>query len=157
MLPCSIVQKEKQVPLQPGIKGTNNSGAVFSLMTRDGRQDHILTALDRLEKRMAGIRVAKKLMGVDPIPTMAELEESHVMFLKGSFKPYIPVASEYLKTGSQTPVGFAKEITFEIPQFGDFISDQVIHIVISGFGVPNGDATTQPLYRYATLPGIKLC
>jgi hypothetical protein len=142
------------------ISGPNNSGAFLNLMTRDGKEDRILTALDQLEKRMTSIRTSKMLLNMeDTAPTMAELEQSHVIFIKGSFKPYIPVASEYIK---QSPVGgnkttFGGELKFEIPNYGDFIADQVLHIVISGFGIKDGDANLVNSYRYAAFPGIKLC
>lgn len=141
------------------IPGTNNTGAVLNLMTRDGKEDRLLTALDRLEKRLNGIRIAKTLLNDDPIPTLAELEESHVIFIKNTFKPYIPVASEYSKI---LPMGgisetFGTELKFEIPNFGDFMCDQVLHIVISGFGIQGGDANLVNSYKYAKFPGIKMC
>jgi hypothetical protein len=142
--------------LHKPIKGVNNSGAVFNLMTRDGPQDELLTALDRLDKRLQAIKIAKTLLNENPIPTLAEIDETHVFFIKHSFKPYIPVASEYSKVGPITPFGFGKTVKFELPEFGDFISDQVLRIVISPFGLQNGDANTDITYRYATLPGLKI-
>lgn len=134
----------------------SNTGGVFSLQTRDGSEDKILTAVEVLNKRLAGIRTAKILMGKDPVPTLTELEETHQFFIKSAYKPYVPVSSEYFKTTPSSPVGFGNQVVFELPTVGDFISDQVVRVVISGFGIEGADPLTANTYRYANFPGLKL-
>lgn len=131
----------------------NNTGAVFNLLTRDGDADtKYLTAVQALNDRLAAIRAAKVLMKQNPIPTLAEVEQTHIMPIKQMFKPFVPIASEYFKTPAKNPM-FNNEVKFELPLVGDFISDQVIRIVISGFGTLSNDA---PLVRYGVFPGTRL-
>lgn len=148
----------------PAQGGANNTGAVFNLITRDGRQDKFLTAVDMLNQHMSGIRAARTIANaiagdetnLPTAPTMAEIEQTHVMFLKPTSKPYIPVACEYSKQGSTTPATFGEDLTFEVPEFGDFIMDQMVRIKISGFGVQGAHPSTANTYRWAAFPGIRL-
>ena len=134
-----------------------NTGGVFNLITHDGDCDKILCATERLNKRLEGIRVARLLTQQEPMPTLQELEQTHVFFIKSSFKPFVNVASEYFKIGPSSPMGFDNQLVFEIPNVGQFLSDQVLHVQISGFGIAGADPNTTNTYRYANFPGIKLC
>ena len=137
----------------------NNTGAVFNLLTRDGDQDKYLSAVAALNDRLAAVRLAKTLTKQDPVPTLAEIEKSHVMPIKRMFKPFVPIASEYIKTIAHDPK-FDNEVKFEMPLVGDFISDQVIRVVISGFGTlinnKPAPANLAPLVRYGVFPGTRL-
>jgi hypothetical protein len=103
-----------------------STGAVFLLVTNDGRQDKILTATQFLHKRLLMISKARAEQNINPIPTLADIERTHILFVNAHFKPFVAIAYEYTKTQVQGSISLGQKAQFNIPQFGDFFSDMVL-------------------------------
>src|SRR5271170_2659687 len=108
-----------------------STGGVFQLITNDGAQDKLLMATQLLNKRLREVRRirCKNPAIKDKIPTLADIERTHILFINAHFKPFVAIGYEYQSTGVQYGiVQLGQEITFSIPQFGDFFHDMVLNI-----------------------------
>lgn len=140
-----------------------SSAGVFTLVSQDDTTDSYFTAYSYLENRLRGIY---NTTGV--LPTIADIEQSHILFVKSKYYPYVSIASEYAKVGGSNFVlgQTGPELSFTLPTFGDFTNDMVLHIRFNPVGNktaytssatdPTAASTTTPLYRYCTYPGIRL-
>ncbi len=98
------------------------TGGIFTLITNDGRQDRMLMATALLNQRLDIVRDTRsRMVGVDPTPTLVDIEKTHILFTNAHFKPFAAIGYEYNKvrasTGSPT---LGSDVQFSIPQFGDF-------------------------------------
>lgn len=146
-----------------------SSGGIFQIITNTGAQDKMLYAQEYLKNR-----IDKFIQDKDPnitdndllslpdndkylniknsiLPSLNEIERSHSTFVNGSYKPCIAIASEYLKVGYSAPK-FDSKLIFQIPQIGQFTSDCVLHIRLSGLAAKD----TRDRVRYTSLLGHKL-
>jgi hypothetical protein len=131
------------------------TGGIFQLLVNDGAQDKLLMATDLLNKRLKEIeRLRCKNPAIkDSTPTLVDIERTHVLFVNSHFKPFVAVAYEYNKIGVQEGiVEFGGNITFSIPQFGDFFNDMVLNVRLTGLqaGVTSSQA------RYCEFLGHRL-
>lgn len=136
------------------------TGGIFQLITNDGKQDKLLMATELLSARLDKYR--KQNAGLaNENPTLAEIEKTHVLFMHAHFKPFAAMAYEYIKV-PQSNVTLGSQIQFSIPQFGDFIYDMALHVVITA---PTASVTVTgaetasdvALYRWCDYPGERLC
>jgi hypothetical protein len=107
-------------------------GGVFKLVANDGKADRMILATSLLNQRIKDIMIARRLAGkADFTPTLPDLERTHILYMNAHFKPYAAIGFEYnkIKPQSGTPT-LGTQMTFSIPQFGDFFYDMVCHIVI---------------------------
>ena len=138
-----------------------STGGMFQLITNDGKLDSMLTADNLLRQRLAMIYDENSLdpSVEDPTPTLVDIEESHVLFVNAHFKPFAAMALEYQKAKpySGTPQ-LGGSIQFNIPQFGEFINDMVVHIKLSAPVLTQTPPTPadSDYYRYFDFPGEKL-
>jgi len=119
-----------------------STGGVFQLITNDGAQDKLLMATQLLNKRLREVRRirCKNPAIKDKIPTLADIERTHILFINAHFKPFVAIGYEYQSTGVQYGiVQLGQEITFSIPQFGDFFHDMVLNIQLTNFTAASGD------------------
>lgn len=109
-----------------------SAGSVFRLSANEGRADKLITATDWLNQRITHINASKAANGEDPMPSLAELEETHIIYMHAQFKPHAAIGFEYnkVRVGSGT-VNLGGSIQFEIPQFGDFFHDMVCRVRLS--------------------------
>lgn len=131
------------------------TGGIFQLMINDGNQDRILMATDLLNERLKEIRRlrCKNPAIKDQTPTLVDIERTHVLFMNAHFKPFVAIGYEYNKIAPQEGrAQLGNEVTFSIPQFGDFFHDMVLNIRLSGLGV--GPTSTQ--VRYCDFIGHRL-
>jgi hypothetical protein len=137
-----------------------STGAIFTLITNDGKQDRMLMASSFLTKRLKGVQQQRIERGEKDInPTLADIERSHVLFMNAHFKPFAAIGYEYNKVPiSNATLG--TKVQFSIPQFGDFFSDMVIHLK---FEAPTASATGTAanasdvaLYRWCDWPGERV-
>jgi hypothetical protein len=134
--------------------------AIYQLITNDGKQDKLLQATDILVSRLNAIKTSKAGME-DDNPTLADIEKTHVLFMNAHFKPFAAMAYEYNKV-IQSNVTIGGKIQFSIPNFGDFFSDMVLHLVITA-PTPSitvtGTSTAGdvPLYKWCDYPGERIC
>jgi hypothetical protein len=110
-----------------------SAAGVFNLQTNDGKADRIILALDYLKKRLSDITCYRKAQGMkDIMPTLRDIEKTHILFTNAHFKPFVACAQEYMKVrpSSGTP-SLGNTIQFQIPQFGDFFHDIVMRATLS--------------------------
>jgi len=145
------------------------TGGIFQLITNDGKQDRMLMASNLLKQRLADARTARQNSGLaDDTPTLYDIERTHILFTNAHFKPFAAIGYEYNKvktnsgTAQITSTGDTS-VSFSIPQFGDFFSDMVVHVIMSqpklatsdtaNRIIPDGD---QNLMRWCHYPGERL-
>lgn len=112
-----------------------STGGLFTLLINTGAQDKLLLATELLNKRLKEIeRLRCKNPGIkDTTPTLVDIERTHIMFINSHFKPMVAVAYEYNRIGVQEGIiDFGGQITFSIPQFGDFFNDMAVRVVLHG-------------------------
>ena len=109
------------------------SSGPFMLVANDGKADALLSATHILSQRIQDIIAVRESEGeVNPIPTLYDLERTHILFVNAHYKPFAAVAFEYIKArASAGAVVMAGDLAFQIPQHGDFFNDAVIHSTIS--------------------------
>jgi Large eukaryotic DNA virus major capsid protein/Major capsid protein N-terminus len=112
------------------------TGGIFQLITNDGKQDKMLMASALLKQRLDSARATRAASGnSDTTPTLYDIERTHILFTNAHFKPFAAIGYEYNKvkptsgTASLNSAG-TSQISFSIPQFGDFFSDMVLHVVM---------------------------
>lgn len=131
-----------------------STGGIFQLIANDGAQDKLLMATELLNKRLREIkRLRCKHPAIrDPTPTLIDIERTHILFINSHFKPFVAVGYEYNKIGvDQGVTRFGSEVTFSIPQFGDFFNDMVFHIQLAGLTTTPGNQV-----RYCEYLGHRL-
>lgn len=140
-----------------------STGGIFTLITNDGKLDSMLNADKILKTRLANIEAVNRRSGrcKDPTPTLLDIERTHVLFVNAHFKPFASCAYEYqlVKVSSgQSQLG--SNITFNIPQFGEFINDMVLHLKLSAPVLSQDAPTTvgedEDYFRYHDYPGERL-
>lgn len=128
-----------------------SSGGVFQLITNDGLQDKLIMATDKLRARInaIGCKKLKELRAMNPgvpdktlldetsawMPSLAAIEQTHIVFINSTFKPFVAMAFEYSKTmPKQKPVlGMAQTLNFTMPVFGQFVNDAVVYMKLDNF------------------------
>lgn len=94
------------------------TGGVFTLITNDGRQDKMLMASELLRTRLALIENARRNSGYsddDAIPTLVDIEKTHILFTNAHFKPFAAIGYEYNKVRPTGSVTLGSTIQFSIP------------------------------------------
>lgn len=126
-----------------------STSGVFQLVTNTGKQDELLNATKYLMQRVKNIsrdrlaQLRKKNIGksdrdiikkeISWMPTLKKISQSHSVFVYNTYKPFVATAYEYVKTSvTKGNTLFDNKFTFTLPQFGQFVSDMVIHIKIEG-------------------------
>lgn len=137
-----------------------STSSFFQLLTNDGKQDRMLLASDLLRCRLKGIteEMKRKNPNAEPIPTLADIEKTHILFVNSHYKPYAAVSFEYNKVGSMGGnVKWNNNLKFSIEQFGDFFADMAVYLKIAPLVA--SDATVDPItgirYRYTDYLGIR--
>ena len=148
------------------------TGGVFQIITNDGKQDRMLMATALLNRRLALIEEERRndRLISDSTPTLLDIEKTHILFMNAHFKPFAAIGYEYMKTTPQSSSSsLGGEITFSIPQFGDFIGDMAVHVVLNApsvnratnFGLTDATTATQgaghaAAFRWCHFPGERL-
>lgn len=144
-----------------------STGGIFKLITNSGIQDKLLMATDYLTYRMK--LIAKRnlsdlhkdargdkqpLLNLDEswIPDINAISKSHAIFINGAFKPFVASGFEYNRSEARGDSSFGSDVTFTMPQFGDFINDAVVHIRISALEASDN----RDRVRYVSMLGHKL-
>ena len=104
------------------------TGGIFTIITNDGKQDRMLMASTLLHERLNAINVYKASMlshdkkangglnHIDALPTLLDIEKTHVLFTNAHFKPFAAIGFEYNKVtpNAGNPV-LGQTIQFSIP------------------------------------------
>lgn len=112
-----------------------STGGTFQLLANTGEQDKLLLATNILNKRLIKIEHdrCRNPNIKNKMPTLVDIERTHILYINAHFKPFVSIAYEYDKIGAQEgDVRFGNEITYSIPQFGDFFHDMILHVKLSG-------------------------
>lgn len=140
------------------------TGGIFQLITNDGKQDRMLMASALLKKRIADASAKRASQGMDPTPTLYDIERTHILFTNAHFKPFAAIGYEYNKVKpSAGASALDSSITFSIPQFGDFFNDMVVHAILKQptMSLTDGNNVTvadsdKNLMRWCDYPGERL-
>jgi hypothetical protein len=141
------------------------TGGIFTLITNDGKQDKMLMATDLLHNRLRDINTANArannsgLDAVENLPTLLDIERTHVLFTNAHFKPFAAIGFEYNKVRPTAGnPALASRVQFSIPQFGDFFHDICAHVILLNPTLTSTatDPSDAPLMRWCSYPGERL-
>jgi hypothetical protein len=140
----------------------SNAGS-FRIITNAGRADSTIMAMELLTEQITSIKCSKEadiqkaiMMArqqnkiYEPeagatMPTLKEIEETHILFMNAHFKPFASLAYEYQQVRAMGGnFQFGQTIQFSIPQFGDFWSDCALHIKIDTISLTAGVVPALP-------------
>jgi hypothetical protein len=118
-------------------------------------------ATDLLKARLESITAARAANRnyQDSTPTLLDIEKTHILFTNAHFKPFAAIGFEYNKvnpTAGSSSLG--SEITFSIPQFGDFFHDMVLYVKLKQPTLTSTAAadSEKPLMRWCPYVGERL-
>lgn len=146
-----------------------STAGIFTIITNDGKQDRMLMATAMLSERLRRIQEVNAKQNPWPandvrnLPTLLDIERTHVLFVNAHFKPFAALGFEYGKVGNNASVSLSSSsgarVTFSIPQFGDFFHDIALHVTIAQptVTVTASTASDTPAFRWAEFPGERLC
>lgn len=130
-------------------------------MTRLKKKKEKLENINKIKAQISLAKpiVAKKLTAileeiekkVDDV-TVDDIKTTHGIFLNGQFKPWVESTSEYSKVSVNSKPSFGEKVSFNVPTYGNFISDMCFHIRLSEL-VP---ASKEDKVRYANMLGHRL-
>ncbi len=142
-----------------------STGGIFTIITNDGKQDRMLMATAFLHDRLASINKFKhsqnggQLSDLSNLPTLLDIERTHVLFTNAHFKPFVAIGFEYNKVRavSGNP-SLGQPIQFSVPQFGDFFHDVVCHVVLTQPTLTSTASLVDdgPAMRWCAFPGERL-
>jgi hypothetical protein len=144
-----------------------STGGIFTIVTNDGKQDRMLMATALLHERLDRIWKFKRSQNPNAkdddnavLPTLLDIEKTHILFTNAHFKPFAAIGFEYNKVRPTSgSVSLNSTIQFSIPQFGDFFHDIAFHCVLWQPTInvtPGTAASDQPAMRWAAWPGERL-
>ena len=80
------------------------TGGIFTIITNDGKQDRMLMSTSLLHDRLDRIWRKKKAMNpgladdhVKVLPSLLDIEKTHILFTNAHFKPFAAMGFEYHK------------------------------------------------------------
>lgn len=146
-----------------------STGGKFLLVVNNGLQDKLLNAYDMLKDRINEYIVkkdssyTKQELAQLPadgylnikdsvLPGLNMIEQTHNIFVNGTYKPCVSTTFEYVKVQPQGMLKFGETIVFQPTQVGNFINDMVLHVKISGLRAKDA----RDRVRYVAFPGHKL-
>jgi hypothetical protein len=86
-----------------------------------------------LNQRIKDIVCYRKSQSMDDVlPTLQDIEKTHILYVNAHFKPFCAIAFEYHKVQASSGVpNLGATITFSLPTFGDFFFDMVAYLRLS--------------------------
>lgn len=141
------------------------TGGIFTIITNDGKQDRMLMATALLHERLRAINASKLAMNggapddLQNLPTLLDIEKTHVLFTNAHFKPFAAIGYEYNKVRSTSGnPSLGQTIQFSIPQFGDFFNDICCHAILNQPTLTSTATTSSdtPAMWWAAFPGERL-
>jgi hypothetical protein len=146
------------------------SGPVVQIINNDAIIDKILMATDLLRQRLKHIgcieltKLKKKFptMSFDELvkmdktwmPSLATIEESHILFVNSTYKPFVSMSSKYIKIQPKSGIipKLGSNLSFTVPIYGEFINDCVLNIKLDGLKT----VYNQDKIKYYEMLGHKL-
>ena len=119
-----------------------SAGGIFKLIVNNGVQDKLLMATEYLSHRIKIITKRNReragdldtsYLNLDAscLPDINAINKSHTIFTNGTFKPFVAAGFEYNRISAQGSIKYGSDVIFDIPTFGDYINDCVIHVKLS--------------------------
>lgn len=65
-----------------------SAGGVFKLIANDGKADRMIMATELLNNRIKDIMCMRAKQGLEPTPTLVDIERTHLLFVNAHFKPF---------------------------------------------------------------------
>lgn len=101
------------------------TGGIFTIITNDGKQDRMLMATALLHDRLDKIWRLKKSLypsladdDVQVLPSLIDIEKTHILFTNAHFKPFAAIGFEYNKVRPSTGTpALGQSIQFSIPLY----------------------------------------
>lgn len=133
------------------------TAGIFQLLINEGKQDEMLMSTSFLQERLKAISAERKAANLSPVPNLADIEKTHILFMNAHFKPFVAIGYEYQKvrpSSGNIVLSLTQSTTaqFQIPQFGDFFHDMVLHIKLTGASCSSANTA----WRWADFPGERL-
>ncbi len=143
----------------------------FVNVVNTGKSDSLILASELLHQNLDSIKANLTAKGMEPVPTIGDIQETHVMYTVSEFKPHVAVSHEYLKETTAGSYNLNSDVKIAISQFGDFFHDMVLHIEVGYEGSDStyiknlsGPAGTndwrgsgaQPRYKFCNHPGERI-
>jgi hypothetical protein len=124
-----------------------------SLISIEKRQE-LTQQRDSVLQKINKLRSDKLSDATEFLPTVADIESTHILYTAATYKPYVQLGMEYHKTqpsGNGKPT-LGQRISFIVNTYGQMLNDCVVHIQLTGLAAIN------PLnkVRYAEFVGHKL-
>lgn len=142
-----------------------STGGIFTIITNDGKQDRMLMATALLHERLRAINKFKQAQkggaadALQNLPTLLDIEKTHILFTNAHFKPFAAIGFEYnkVRAASGSP-SLGQTIQFSIPQFGDFFHDICVHAILAQPTLSESSSvdSNEPLFRWCHYPGERL-
>jgi hypothetical protein len=104
-----------------------STGANFILVINDGKLDNVLTANKLLRENIAASKRRNNDQAI-----ITDIERTHILFVHAHYRPFVAIAFEYQKIGGTA--SFNQSTDYQVPMFGDFFSDAVLHATIPEIG-----------------------
>src|SRR3989304_1120754 len=121
------------------------AGGVFKLIANDGKADRMIMATELLNQRIKDIMCERAQQNLaDPTPTLVDIERTHILFVNAHFKPFAAIGYEYNKVSPSGTTNWGEDVSFSVPQFGDFFHDMVVHTSIKEFAATGGAVPALP-------------
>lgn len=137
-----------------------STGGIFTLIANDGRQDRLLNSTAMLNRRLRELEVLRSENPniKDSTPTLVDIERTHILFINAHFKPFASVGYEYNRVTPNSGLPeFNQEVSFAIPNLGDFFHDMALHVILSEATSASDDPLTQQnTLQYCSSPATKL-
>ena len=143
-------------------------GGIFQHINNQGIQDKLIMATDQLMNRIHEIgckslcnlrkeypdKSDAELLSMNNnwMPTLNAIEKTHIVFISGSFKPFVALAHEYTKVLPTGQTSLGSRCIFTLPILGEFVNDCVVHIKLSGLSA----VSSLDKVRYAEYLGHRL-
>jgi hypothetical protein len=120
-----------------------SKGGSFNVIINEQNPDDMINNSKRLLERLSEFNKRAEgfvLSPSDPnyismqnsvTPIINFLEHTHHVFVNGSFKPHVPIAFQYTIVKAANPT-LGSRIQFDIKPYGDFWSDMVLNIKLTG-------------------------
>jgi hypothetical protein len=140
------------------------SGGSFQIIINNAIDNEVLTASQRIRDQIQAHLIARNpntpstgsllgdLKAANPLdlPSLNKLTEQNVLFCNYLFKPFISIGTQYIKKSQRAQ--FGQEVSFQLNQYGYFISDMVVHIRLSKFHALD----SRDRVSYTSFPAHKL-
>lgn len=133
-----------------------STGAVFLMISNDGKQDRMIMASEMLKNRLETISAKRRADPSisDDTPTLLDIERTHVLFMNAHYKPFVAMAYEYNKVNASGAAQLGSTVQFSIPQFGDFFSDMLVYVQLDAPTLTHSHTGADaPTVRWCDYPG----